>query len=167
MIKIEVTGSSIGEVADKLLAIGNSLQTGTATFKYEGPLTGEALPIANGGTGATPRDEVFNGDPIMPEVAEAAAVDPTPAPKSAPIVEITESQQTTPEPSSTHAPAASASEPLNFDKDVAPVVLAAVRDHGKPWVQEVLSQFGFERASQVPVEQLPELVEVLSAGPQG
>ena len=31
-IKIEVTGGSIGEVADKLLAIGHSLQGAAATF---------------------------------------------------------------------------------------------------------------------------------------
>jgi hypothetical protein len=58
------------------------------------------------------------------------------------------------------------SKTLDFDKDVAPVVLNAVKVHTKEWVQEVLSQFGVARASQVPDEQLPELVAALRAGPR-
>lgn len=154
MIKIEVTGNSIGEVADKLLAIGHSLNN-AATDTADNAAR-EALQAKR--DAAKPKK--------VKEAAEEAPVDPTPAPKSVPAAEATESQPTTPEPSSTPAPAPSASEPLDFDKDVAPVVLAAVRDHGKPWVQEILSQFGFERASQVPDEQHAELVAVLSAGPQ-
>ena len=152
MIKIEVTGNSIGEVADKLLAIGHSLNS-TAINTADNAAR-EALQAKRDAAKA------------KKEAAKEAPVDPTPVPKSAPAAEATESQPTTPEPSSTPAPAPSASEPLDFDRDVAPVVLAAVRDHGKPWVQEVLSQFGFERASQVPEEQHAELVAALSAGPQ-
>ena len=128
MIKIEVTGNSIPEVADKLLAIGASLRTS--------------------GT--------------LVEVAKAAPVDPTPAPKSAPPVEVTESQPTTTEPSSTPAPAASASE-LDFELDVAPVVLRAVSSKGKPFVQDILSEFGSVRASQLAVDLWPELIDRLEA----
>lgn len=75
-----------------------------------------------------------------PEVAEEAPVDPTPAPKS--------------------APSASASE-LNFDTDVAPIVLQVVKDKGKPVVQEILEQFGVERASTLDPSRWPELIAQL------
>jgi hypothetical protein len=142
MIKIEVTGNSIPEVADKLLAIGASLRASTAV-----------LPIANGGTGAQTLEEVM-------EVAEVAPVDPTPAPKSAPVAEVSESQPTTTEPSSTPAPAASVSE-LSFETDVTPVVLAVVQAKGKPVVEEILSQFGVARASQLDPARWPELLAAL------
>jgi hypothetical protein len=142
MIKIEVTGNSIPEVADKLLAIGASLRASTAV-----------LPIANGGTGAQTIEEVM-------EVAEAAPVDPTPAPKSAPSAEVSESQPTTTEPSSTPALAGSASE-LSFETDVTPVVLAVVQTKGKPVVEEILSQFGVARASQLDPARWPELLAAL------
>ena len=147
MIKIEVTGNSIPEVADKLLAIGASLQN-TITV-YDTPA----------------RETPTNIDPVMPElreVAKAAPVDPTPAPKSVPVAEVSESQPTTEEPSSTPAPAASASE-LDFELDVAPVVLRAVSSKGKPFVQDILSEFGSVRASQLAVDLWPELIARLEA----
>ena len=147
MIKIEVTGNSIPEVADKLLAIGASLQNTTTV--YDTPA----------------RETPTNIDPVMPElreVAKAAPVDPTPAPKSAPAAIATESQPTTEEPSSTPAPAASVSE-LDFELDVAPVVLRAVSSKGKPLVQDILSEFGSVRASQLAVDLWPELIARLEA----
>jgi hypothetical protein len=123
MIKIEVTGNSILELADKLLAIGASLQGTTPT----------AFPC-----GATKGEAEGN------------------VPKSAPVVEATESQPTTPEPSSTPAPAA-----LDFDTDVAPHVLALVTRSGKPAAQEILSQFGVEKASLLDPARWPELVTAL------
>jgi hypothetical protein len=138
MIKIEVTGNSIPEVADKLLAIGHSLYSQTV------------VPIANGGTDAQTLEEVM-------EAAEAAPVDPTPAPKSVPVAEATDSQPTTKEASSTPAPAAE----LNFDIDVAPHVLQVVKEKGKPVAQEILSQFGVEKASLLDPALWPELVQQL------
>lgn len=132
MIKIEVTGNSIGEVADKLLAIGASLHRVTPAKSEE----------------------------VVREVAEAAPVDPTPAPKSVPSAEVSESPQTTEEPSTTPAPAASASE-LNFDTDVAPIVLQVVKEKGKPVAQEILAQFGVDKASALDTARWPELVAAL------
>lgn len=139
MIKIEVTGSSIAEVSDKLLAIGASLQR---TVSLDTPTV---------------------------EVAEAAPVHPTPAPKSAPAAEVSESQPTTEEPSTTPAPSveplekeAAVSNELNFDTDVAPVVLKVVKDKGKPVVQAILlEEFGVERASLLDPALWPELVAKL------
>ena len=140
MIKIEVTGNSIPEVADKLLAIGASLRGNNLGWS-----------------------EVKAVPDVVLEVAEAAPVDPTPAPKSAEAAAGSESQPTTTEPSSTPAPAASASEPLNFELDVAPVVLRAVAAKGKPFVQDVLSEFGGVRASDLDDALWPELIARLEA----
>jgi len=142
MIKIEVTGNSIPEVADKLLAIGASLRG-----HIEVNAVREALQV--------------DRNVAKVEVAEAAPVDPTPAPKSAPVAEVSESQPTTTEPSSTPAPAASVSEELNFDTDVAPYVLQVVKEKGKPVAQEILSQFGVEKASLLDPTLWPELVQQL------
>ena len=136
MIKIEVTGNSIPEVADKLLAIGASLQK-TASHDADNAAR-EALQAK--------RDAVK---------AEGNV------PKSAPPVEATESQPTTPEPSSTAAPAASVSETLSFELDVTPVVLAVVQTKGKPVVEDILAQFGVARASQLDPARWPELVTAL------
>jgi len=141
MIKIEVTGNSIGEVADKLLAIGASLQGIKTTMPAE--------------------------------VAEAAPVNPTLAPKSAPAAEATESQPTTEEPSSTPAPATSVSEDeelevvdlpiatLDIETDVRPLILSVVEKRGKPVMEELLSRFGVAKASQIEPALLPELVALM------
>ena len=166
MIKIEVTGSSIVEVADKLLAIGSNLKgsaiiegarAAVSAMQAVNPVMPEVAEAADKGvalfSAPQPTAEV--------EVAEQAPVDPTPAPKSAPAVETTESQPTTQEPSSTRAPAPSASETLNFETDVAPLVLQVVKEKGKPVAVEILSQFGVEKASLLDPAQWPELVELL------
>jgi hypothetical protein len=155
MIKIEVTGNSIGEVADKLLAIGASLQN-TITV-YDTPAR------------KTPPKKAE----VMPEVAEAAPVDPTLAPKSAPVAEVSESQPTTTEPSSTPAPAASVSEDeelevvdlpiatLDIEADVRPLILSVVEKRGKPVMEELLSRFGVVKASHIEPALLPELVALM------
>lgn len=142
MIKIEVTGNSIPEVADKLLAIGTNLR-GNAGVWWEA-------------TDAPHKLAERLSARLQAEVAEAAPVDPTPAPKSAPVAEATESLRTTTETSSTPAPAA-----LDFDTDVAPHVLAVVQKLGKPAAQEILSQFGVEKASLLDPARWPELVTAL------
>jgi hypothetical protein len=146
MIKIEVTGNSIPEVADKLLAIGTNLR-GNAGVWWEA-------------TDAPHKLAERLSARLQAEVAEVAPVDPTPAPKSAPVAEATESLPTTTEPSSTPAPAASVSE-LSFETDVTPVVLAVVQAKGKPAVEEILSQFGVARASQLDPARWPELLAAL------
>jgi hypothetical protein len=57
-------------------------------------------------------------------------------------------------------PPASASE-LSFETDVTPVVLAVVQAKGKPVVEEILSQFGVARASQLDPARWPELLAAL------
>jgi hypothetical protein len=155
MIKIEVTGNSIGEVADKLLAIGASLRGSKG-----GLLNSAAHPIGNVHVSEDADINPAALTVVEVEVAEAAPVDPTPAPKSAPVAEVSESQPTTTAAFSTPAPAASASE-LSFETDVTPVVLAVVQAKGKPVVEEILSQFGVARASQLDPARWPELLAAL------
>jgi hypothetical protein len=150
MIKIEVTGNSIPEVADKLLAIGHSLYSQTV------------VPIANGGTSSQTLEEVM-------EAAEAAPVDPTPAPAvaetvSSPSDTATAQPETIAQPETStnnDASAASSASELNFDIDVAPHVLQVVKEKGKPVAQEILSQFGVEKASLLDPALWPELVQQL------
>jgi len=83
-----------------------------------------------------------------------------------PATSVAEPEATTNGASGTPAPAAADSasdEPLNFDTDVAPVVISYVQKKGKPWVQSVLEQFGVARASELAAEQWGELVATLHA----
>lgn len=64
------------------------------------------------------------------------------------------------------APAPEAPAPaLSFEKDVAPIVLRAVATKGKPFVEGIMTQFGVERASQLPAERWPELITHLEEAP--
>jgi len=168
MIKIEVTGNSIPEVADKLLAIGASLQkTAQPAFNWFNAEP-EHSPV-------TPNEHAQDfirklSAQISAEVAEAAPVDPTPAPKSAPVAEVSESQPTTTEPSSTPAPAASVSEDEELEVVDLPIaapevnlrdlVLSVVEKRGKPVMEEILTRFGVAKASMVSPELLPELIDL-------
>ena len=154
MIKIEVTGNSIPEVADKLLAIGASLRS-TASNAAD-----DAARVAL----------QAKRDAAKAEVAEAAPVDPTPALKTVPVAEVIESLRTTTETSSTPAPAASASEdeelevvdlpiaPPADDIDLRALVLKVVETRGKPFMEGILTSFGVVKASHVEAARLPELI---------
>lgn len=154
MIKIEVTGNSIPEVADKLLAIGTNLR-GNAGVWWEA-------------TDAPHKLAERLSAQLRAEVAEAAPVDPTPAPKSAPVATVSESQPTTTEPSSTPAPAASVSEDEELEVVDLPIavpevnlrdlVLSVVEKRGKPVMEEILSRFGAAKASLVDPALRPELI---------
>lgn len=157
--KVEVTAASVPELASKLISLGVSMQTTVQVFHSSAndpvmPEVKEAAPKARKTKAA-------------PEVAEQAPADPTPEAQTGEAASPAElaPEPAAPEPApSAPSAEASASEPLDFDKDVAPVVLNAVKVKGKPWVQEILSQFGVERASQVPDEQLPELIAAINEG---
>ena len=162
MIKIEVTGNSIPEVADKLLAIGHSLYSKTV------------VPIANGGTGAQTLEELTGAktlEELFTGVAEAAPENPTsPSNIGATTVDGLSSQPTPKEPATTPAPAASASEdeelevvdlpiaPPAEEIDLRALVLKVVVARGKPFMEDILSSFGVVKASHVEPARLHELV---------
>ena len=148
MIKIEVTGNSIAEVSDKLLAIGASLQR-TVSHDADNAAR-EALQAKR--------------DAAKKEVAEAAPEVAEEAPAPLPSSGQTEAPPITEEKVSASSPTEASDAPsdtLNFDTDIAPLVLQVVKDKGKPVAQEILSQFGVEKASMLDASRWPELVVAL------
>lgn len=146
MYKIEITAETLAELAGKAMSLAAKLNTGTVT---------EAVV-----KGATPVKTVE----VAPEVAEAAPVDPTPAPSvaeiTAPTAAVSEEATTTGTTTET-APAVAEPKELNFDTDITPLVLQVVKDKGKPVAQAILSQFGVEKASMLDTARWPELVAAL------
>lgn len=181
MIKIEVTGGSITEVADKLLAIGTSLRNGRKVWweetdapqKLKAAMDAQLaeelevaeqapspLPPSDGPTEASPSTEP-KAFASLPTEASDAPPETSQSTSTPPTESISTASGTLPDNSkTTSAPPASASE-LNFDTDVAPYVLQVVKEKGKPVAQEILSQFGVEKASSLDPAQWPELVATL------
>jgi hypothetical protein len=159
MIKIEVTGNSIPEVADKLLSLG-------AKLRYKSNI----VEMAN----AAAVDMRAEYEAAKAEVAKVATVDPTPAPKSAPVAEVSESQPTTTEPSSTPVPVDLVSEDeelevvdlpvadtptIDVETDIRPLILEVVTKRGKPFMEDILSSFGVVKASHLEPALLPKLID--------
>lgn len=146
MYKIEITAETLAELAGKAASLAAKLNTGAGTER------------------AMSWSPIKEAADIELEVAEAAPADPTPAQTgeaarpAEPATEPAASEPTTSAPSAE----ASASE-LDFDADVAPYVLQVVKEKGKPVAQEILSQFGVEKASSLDPAQWPELVATLKA----
>lgn len=165
MIKIEVTGNSIPEVADKLLAIGASLRASAAVETPRGYTKAEMEGNAPQKTKASSTKSstlvgiTSNGQPIETNVLEAAEAAPAPLPTSP--VEETASSSAEDKVSSGPTEATPPAGELNFDIDVAPHVLQVVKEKGKPVAQEILSQFGVEKASLLDPTLWPELVQQL------
>lgn len=165
-IRIEVTGNNLEEIADKLRALAGqlganrTLPPSIATLEEIDRMIDKAIP-------ALSRDaiEAEQEKPkakkaakkAEPEVAEPAPADPTPE-TSAPTSDTSTTSDEEPA-----TPPASASEPLDFDTEVAPVVIETVQRVGKPAVSALLAEFGAERASEVDPALYGELVEGLKA----
>ena len=155
MIKIEVTGNSIPEVADKLLAIGASLRA-----------SGTLAEVAK----EAPVDPTLNRPTSDASVTSPDTSSDTPrsvARKSAPVVEATDSQPTTAEPSSTPVPVALVSEeplevvdlPVDVETDLRALILKVVTKRGKPYMEDILSSFGVVKASHLEAALLPKLID--------
>ena len=154
MIKIEVTGNSILELADKLLAIGASLQGTTPTAFPRGATEGEGNAPKTARVAAVTDSKPSTTTELATTFAEVA-------PKDAPFAtEPALTSASSAASTDTAADAPKASE-LSFETDVTPVVLAVVQTKGKPVVEEILSQFGVARASQLDPARWPELVAAL------
>ena len=159
MYKIEITADTLAELAGKAAALAAKLNTGTATERPIG-----AAPELGMGYHQKIETPFIPLDPVMPEVAEMAT-----APEHAnEATEAPSAPDTLPEsgtPTSGTGPTAETASPteLDFDTDVAPYVLQVVKEKGKPVAQEILSQFGVEKASSLDPAQWPELVATLKA----
>ena len=147
MIKIEVNGASIPEVADKLIAIGKSLKNG-----INNPWEPTTIAEAKAALGPS-LARAFR------EVAEVAPVDPTPAPQPSSASSNTSTPAS--ETSSQPTPPASASDAPVDKETLRSLVLAVVAAKGRETVEEILSTFGLAKASDVAAEQADELVEAL------
>jgi hypothetical protein len=143
MYKIEITAETLAELSGKALSLASKLMTGTAAEGWSAPKA--------------------TAD-VVAEVAKAAPVDPTPAPKSAPVAEVSDSQPTTTEPSSTPADAEELEVvdlPVatpNPETDVRALILEVVTKRGKPVMEGILSSFGVRKASHIEPARLPELI---------
>lgn len=157
MYKIEITADTLAELSGKVMTLAAKLNTGAAT---EAPRRADFEEVER----LIDRELPFLGrvNPVMPEVAEMAAA-PEPANEA---TEAPSAPDTSPEsgtPTSGTGPTAETASPteLNFETDVAPYVLQVVKEKGKPAAQEILSQFGVEKASNLDPAMWPELVEAL------
>lgn len=169
-IRIEVSGNSLAEVADKLLALAGQFQT---TPWVEAAPGGDAAPAAekakparkkpNAETKAAMRELQQGGqefDSVDALVEDLNKDDEGKAQTG----EAQSPAEPAPEPEATAQSAeASASEALDFDKDVAPVVIEAVQRTSREVVSETLSEFGAARASEVDEKLWPEMLERLKA----
>jgi len=142
-IKIEVTANSIDELADKLLALGTKLN-------------GERVTLG----GASFTIPAVEDKPVKPK-REAKKVEE--APLVANAAEPPTASDAAEKASDVPSPAVEAAKPLDFDTDVAPVVIKLVTTKGKPAVSAILEQFGAARASEVDPASWPELLALLKA----
>jgi len=155
MYKIEITADTLAELAGKAMSLAAKLNTGTAT---KGSLLNSvAHPIGDVHVSedADISPAALETVEVEVEVAEEAAVNPTPEEPAS------SGQTEASAPPTEEKPSASAE--LDFDLDVAPVVLRAVAAKGKPFVQDILSEFGSVRASQLDAALWPELITRLEA----
>lgn len=155
--KVEITAATTAELAGKLLALA-------AQMANDHPHTDPVMPeVKAADTAARQARKTKKAE----EVAQEPAGEPSTSATSTPTSDTSSENKQEPTSSTapdTEHPSEEQAVVLDFDKDVAPAVLEAVRVKGKPWVQEILAQFGVERASQVPDERLGELVAALQDG---
>lgn len=156
MIELKITGDNASDVMKHLAELTGGFMLTSA--ERPAALTEQPEPAAEDKPrrGRKPKAE--------PEVEAAAgqgageSLDSGASDGDAPITKVEPTSGTT---SNTEIPSDD-SQPLDFDTDVAPIVLGVVRNKGKPFVVEVLSQFGVERASELKPEQYGELIAALT-----
>jgi hypothetical protein len=142
VIKIEVTGNSIPEVADKLIAIGHSLLN-AETPKRKTPSAIEA---------------------IMPELRDEIVFEPSVgnAPSEAASSGETEASPTAPSGTEPETPTTGEPETVTVDPTyLRDLVLMVVDKRGKPFMSEILERFGLAKASQVAPEHAAELIATM------
>lgn len=156
--KIEITAASTAELAGKLMALAtsmvpNNIMPSTVADPVMPEVKDAAKPTRSRKAKADDAASTATGSTTAPEDAPQPTAQPEIVPADEPETENVVVADPQPEAAA-----------LDFDKDVTPVVLKAVAAKGKPWVQEILSQFGVERASQIPDAQFGELIAAIEGG---
>lgn len=160
--KVEITAGSVTELAGKLLALAATMQA-----VPHDPIMPEvkAAETPKPSRAKKPgKAEEASETPVGEPAADAAETGSSPSDTAAAQPETTVTTETASLTDNSSENSASDRPALDFDKDVTPVVLGAVKAKGREWVSSVLSQFGAERASQVPEEQFGELIAALQDG---
>jgi len=167
MIKIEVTGNSIPEVADKLLAIGASLRNSasqTADDRARQALQDlrdkiKVVHVSADGSEAIPFEKPKPAAKPAKARLLPARVDVEPIVEAVKPEPVAEAVKPEPEIVKPEGPVSV----LNFETEVAPVVIQFVQKVSKERTGEILAEFGVERASMMDPTLWPELVERLRA----
>jgi hypothetical protein len=150
MIKIEVTGTTLGEVSDKLLAIGARLRGQIVEPIAAAPDAG--APAEETKPKRAPRKKVEEPQGNATDAAPAVADEPSASDVEASPPAIEEEPE---------LPMGDAPKELSLDHDVAPRILEFVKAKGREAMTAILDEFGVERASQIPPARWPELLEKL------
>lgn len=152
--KIEINADSLSELGGKLLALASQFHATAST-----PAIDPVMPEVREAEDKPKRARKAKAEEPQEDVGNAAqSAEPTMEPTAAETAETTTDGTTT-----SDAPADAEPAELDFENDVAPVVIDAVGKIGKEAVSEVLSQFGAARASEVDPAQWGELVDALKA----
>jgi hypothetical protein len=137
MIKIEVTGNSIPEVADKLLAIGAKLRSIHIVEMANAAVDIRAeAEVAEIPARITPpkREEV------MPEVVVVhSPIEDEPLE----VIDLPVADAPT----------------IDVETDIRPLILEVVTKRGKPFMEDILSSFGVVKASHLEPALLPKLID--------
>ena len=134
MIKIEVTGNSLGEVADKMLAIGGSL------------LASDHQRIREKGARAEARFTKVELAEIDKTIAEL---------KSTPVPAASVSE----EPLEVVDLPVADTPAIDVETDIRALILKVVTKRGKPFMEDILSSFGVVKASHLEPALLPKLID--------
>lgn len=155
--KIEINADSLSELGGKLLALASQFHA----QPVGAPAIDPVMPEVREAEDKPKRARKAKAEEPQEDVGNAAqSAEPTMEPTAAETAETTTDGTTT---SDAPADAEPAAPQLDFENDVAPVVIDAVGKIGKEAVSEVLSQFGATRASEVDPAQWGELVDALKA----
>ena len=163
--KIEINADSLSELGGKLLALASQFHA-TASTPAIDPVMPEVREAedkpkrARKAKAEEPQEDVGNAATAAAETASSPSDTVTAQPETSAQSETSKPIDSSAESSASDEPAAPE---LDFENDVAPVVIDAVGKIGKEAVSEVLSQFGAARASEVGPAQWGELVDALKA----
>ena len=130
--RIEITADSLAELAGRVAALAVQLQASAAPLAYVAPVV-----VRDPTPAKTAAKKIAAQMAAAEPVAEPVAEDAAPEVRENPVAA------------------------LDFDTEVAPHVLELVKAKGKPAAQEILSQFGVEKASLLDPVRWPELVAAL------